>query len=143
MAKGETRYQRIHRLIREGQCGLLPLDLSCPCGVPLPMRCPKRGGPEQPHPDHPGRVGFLTCNGCQYNTDLFFDNRVCTHPKARQVAARWLAKAIHAWEAQHAPTAPARPKEADQAIKLQVPLRPSSPDPPRQEGPTQLTMRFA
>lgn len=45
MARGETRYQRIHRLIREGQCGLLPMDLTCPC--------PKRGGPDHPHPDHP------------------------------------------------------------------------------------------
>jgi hypothetical protein len=45
VAKGETRYQRIHHLIREGQCGLLPLDFTCPC--------PKRGGPDHPHSDHP------------------------------------------------------------------------------------------
>jgi hypothetical protein len=53
-------------------------------------------------PTHPGRVGFLTCNGCQYNTDLYFDNRVCTHPNARQTATRWLADAIHAWEEKQA-----------------------------------------
>ena len=84
MAKGETRYQRIHRLIREGQCGLLPLDLTCPC--------PKRNGPDHPHSDHPGKVGFLTCRGCDHHADVYFNNRVCTHPKARQVAARWLAE---------------------------------------------------
>jgi hypothetical protein len=132
MARGETRYQRIHRLIREGQCGLLPLDLTCPC--------PKRGGPDHPHSDHPGKVGFLTCRGCEYHADIYFDNRVCTHPKARQVAARWLAEAIRAWEEQQAPATPTRPKQADQTTKLQTSICRSSPDPPRQEGSTQLTM---
>jgi hypothetical protein len=130
--QGETRYQRLDRLIEQGLCGLLPLDFSC--------LCPRLNGPERPHADHPGRVGFLTCNGCQYNTDLFFTNRVCTHPQARQVAARWLAEAIRTWEEQHTLTSPARPEEADQAIRLQVPLPPSCPDPPKQEGPTQLSM---
>ena len=92
--KSETRYQRILRLIEDGECGLLPLNYTCPC--------PRRNGPEQPHPDHPGKVGFLTCSGCQYNTDLYLDNRVCTHPQARQVAARWLAEAIRAWEERQA-----------------------------------------
>ena len=92
--KHETRYQRILRLIEDGECGLLPLNFSCPC--------PKSGGPEHPHPDHPGKVGFLTCSGCRHNTDLYLDNRVCTHPKARQVAARWLADAIRAWEERQA-----------------------------------------
>ena len=132
MAKGETRYQRIQRLIREGQCGLLPLDFTCPC--------PLRGGPDQPHPEHPGKVGFLTCRGCEYHADIDFDNRVCTHPKARQVAARWLAEAIRAWEEQQAPATPTRPKQADQTTKLQTSICRSSPDPPRQEGSTQLTM---
>ena len=88
--KHETRYQRILRLIEDGECGLLPFDLSCPC--------PRRGGPEHPHVDHPGQVGFLTCNGCRHNTDLYLNTRVCTHPRARQVANRWLAEAIKAWE---------------------------------------------
>jgi hypothetical protein len=132
MAKGETRYQRIHRLIREGQCGLLPLDLTCPC--------PKRNGPDHPHSDHPGKVGFLTCRGCDHHADIYFDNRVCTHPKARQVAARWLAEAIRAWEEQHDPMTTTKPEQADQTAKLQAPTSPSSPDPPRQEGPTQLPM---
>ena len=132
MARGETRYQRIHRLIREGLCGLLPLDLTCPC--------PKRNGPDHPHSDHPGKVGFLTCRGCDHHADVYFDNRVCTHPKARQVAAKWLAEAIRAWEEQHAQTATAKPREPDQATDSPIPLSPSSPDPPRQEGPTQLPM---
>ena len=132
MARGETRYQRIHRLIREGQCGLLPLNFRC--------RCPKKGGPPHPHPEHPGKVGFLTCRGCEHHADIYFDNRVCTHPKARQVAARWLAEAIRTWEEQHAKAAPAEPEDADQAIKLRIPSLPSSPDPPREEGPSQLTM---
>ena len=92
--KHETRYQRIQRLIEDGDCGLLPLNFSCPCA--------KRGGPEHPHPDHPEKVGFLTCNGCQYNAGLYVDNRVCTHPQARQMAARWLAEAIKAWEEREA-----------------------------------------
>ena len=132
MAKGETRYQRIHRLIREGLCGLLPLDLTCPC--------PKRAGPDHPHSDHPGKVGFLTCRGCDHHADVYFNNRVCTHPKARQVAARWLAEAIRAWEEQHDPMITAKPEQADKITELQAPTSPSSPDPPRQEGPTQLPM---
>ena len=132
MAKGETRYQRIHRLIREGQCGLLPLDLTCPC--------PKRNGPDHPHSDHPGKVGFLTCRGCDHHADVYFDNRVCTHPKARQVAARWLAEAIRAWEEQHDPITTDKPEQSDATTKLQAPTSPSSPDPPRHEGPTQLPM---
>ena len=99
--RGETRYQRIHRLIRNGQCGLLPLDFSC--------RCPKRGGPAHPHPEHPGRVGFRTCLGCRYSADIYFDTRVCTHPGARQIAAKWLDDAIRAWE-------------KDQAKKVQLTL---------------------
>ena len=88
----ETRYQRIHRLLKDGECGLLPFDFSCPC--------PKRGGPQDPHPDHPGLVGFLTCSGCAYNTDIYFNNHVCTHPNAQAVVAKWLADTIKAWEAQ-------------------------------------------
>lgn len=95
--KHETRYQRNQRLVEDGECGLLPLDLSC--------SCPKRGGPEQPHPDHPGKVGFLTCNGCPHNIDLYFNQRLCTQPNARQTAARWLAEAIRRWEEAQAPTA--------------------------------------
>ena len=95
--KHETRYQRLFRLIERGQCGLLPLDHTCPC--------PRRSGPEQPHVDHPGKVGFLTCNGCPHNADLFLDNRVCTHPNARETAARWLAEAIRRWEEEQAPQA--------------------------------------
>ena len=132
MAKVETRYQRIHRLIREGQCGLLPLDLTCPC--------PKRSGPDHPHSDHPGKVGFLTCRGCDHHADVYFDNRVCTHPKARQVAARWLAEAIRAWEEQHDPMTTTKPEQADETTKLLTPMSPSSPYPLRQEGPTQLPM---
>ncbi len=132
MSKGETRDQHIYRLMREGQCGLLPLDFSCPC--------PKRNGPDQSHPDHPGQVGFLTCQGCEYQAGLHFNNRVCTHPQARQVAARCLAEAIRAWEEQHAPAATATPRKVGQTTEPQAPLCPSSPDPPRQEGPTQLTM---
>ena len=81
-SRRETRYQRIHRLMKDGACGLLPFDFSCPC--------PKRSGPEDPHPDHPGLVGFLTCRGCTYNTDIYFNGRVCTHPNARRVAAKRL-----------------------------------------------------
>ena len=132
MAKGETRYQRIHRLIHEGQCGLLPLDLTC--------SCPKRGGPDHPHSNHPGKVGFLTCRGCDHHADVYFNNRVCTHPKARQVAARWLAESIRAWKEQHDPMATTKPAQAGETTKLQAPTSPSSPDPPRQEGPTQLPM---
>jgi len=84
-----TRHQRILSLIEDGECGLLPLDFSCPC--------PRRGGPAHPHPEHPGRVGYLTCSGCRHNNDLYFTNRVCIHPQARRVAARWLAEAITAW----------------------------------------------
>jgi hypothetical protein len=47
--KSETRYQRILRLIEDGECGLLPLNYTCPC--------PRRNGPEHPHPSHP--VGLL------------------------------------------------------------------------------------
>ena len=87
-----TRYQRILRLIEDGECGLLPLDFSC--------RCPRRAGPPHPHPEHPGQVGHLTCSGCCHNADLYFTTRVCTHPQARQVAARWRAEAIQRWEAE-------------------------------------------
>jgi hypothetical protein len=132
MAQGETSYQRIQRLIQQGQCGLLPLDFFC--------SCPKRGGPDVPHPDHPGRVGFLTCQDCEHQAGLYFDNRVCTHPQARQVAARWLADAIRTWEEQQAQTTTATPRRTDQPTRPQAPLLPSSPDPPRQEEPTQLTM---
>ena len=132
MARGETRYQRIHRLIEEGQCGLLPLDLTC--------TCPRRNGPNAPHPDHPGKVGFLTCHGCEHHVGSYFKNRVCTHPRARQVAARWLAEAIRAWEEKHTPTTPARSEQEGEAPKRQTSLSPSSPDPPRQKGSTQLTM---
>jgi hypothetical protein len=59
-------------------------------------------GKSMSKPTHPGRVGFLTCSGCRYNTDLYLDNRVCTHPGARQVARRWLAEAIKAWEERQA-----------------------------------------
>ncbi len=97
--KHETRYQRNLRLIEERKCGLLPLDYSCPC--------PRRNGPERPHSDHPGRVGFGTCNGCKFNTDLFFTNRLCTHPNANQTASRWLAEAIRRWEESQAQ--PAQP----------------------------------
>jgi hypothetical protein len=132
MARGETRYQCIQRLIREGQCGLLSLDFTCPC--------PKRNGPDHPHPEHPGKVGFLTCQGCEYHADIYLNNRVCTHPRARHVAARWLAEAIRAWEEQQGPATTAKPEQADETTKLQAAVSPSSPDPPRQEGPTQLTM---
>ena len=132
MARGETRYQRIHRLIREGQCGLLPLDLTCPC--------PKRGGPDHPHSDHPGKVGFLTCRGCEHHADIYFDNRVCTHPKARQVAARWLAGAIRPWEEQHAQPSPTKSQKAHQVTGPQASLPTSSPDPPARERPAQLAM---
>jgi hypothetical protein len=135
MARGETRYQRVHRLIREGLCGFLPLDLSC--------SCPKPRGPDHPYPEHPGKVGFLTCQGCDHRAGIHFNNRVCTHPRARQVAARWLAEAIRAWEEQQAPATLARSEQEDKAPKLQTSLSPSSPDPPRQDGPTQMTMRFA
>lgn len=99
-----------------------------------------RGGKTMGKPTHPGKVGFLTCRGCGHHVDLYFDNRVCTHPKARQVAARWLAEAIRAWEEQHTPTVLTRPREPEQATSSQIPASPSSPDPPKQEGPTQLTM---
>jgi hypothetical protein len=92
--KRETRHQRIFRLLREGQCGLLPFDLSCPC--------PRRDGPERPQPDHPGRVGFLTCHGCQHNAGLFFTSRVCMHANARQTSTRWLGDTIRAWEEEQA-----------------------------------------
>ena len=92
--KHETRYQRIHRLIEDGECGLLSLDFSCPC--------PRRGGAEQPHSDDPGKVGFLTCKGCKYNADVYLDNHVCTHPDARRKAARWLADAIRRCEEEQA-----------------------------------------
>lgn len=91
MTKSETRHQRIDRLIREGACGLLPTDWSAPC--------PKRGGPEKPDGRHPAMVGFLTCSGCPHNDGLwYFEQVVCTHPGARQVASRLLAEALRHWE---------------------------------------------
>jgi len=132
VSRSETGYQRIHRLIREGQCGLLPLDLSC--------SCPRRNGPTQPQPQHPGRVGFLTCQECEHQAGLYFDNRVCTHPQARQVAARWLAETIRTWEEQHAQTAAATLCERGPATGPQAALSSSSPDPPREKGPSQLSM---
>jgi hypothetical protein len=88
-------------------------------------------------------VGFLTCQGCEHHAGIHFNNRVCTHPRARQVAARWLAEAIRAWEEQQAPATPARSEQEDKAPKRQTSLSHSSPDPPGQEGPTQMAMRFA
>ena len=93
--KHETRYQLIYRLIEEGRCGLLPVDRHYPCP------CPRRDGPKRPNSDRPGMVWYRTCSGCRYFADLYFDNHVCTHPKARQAAARWLADAIRHWEKQH------------------------------------------
>jgi hypothetical protein len=132
MATGETRYQRIQRLVGEGKCGLLPLDFTCPS--------PRRDGPPHPHVDHPGKVGSLTCQECAHRAGLYFDTRVCTHPQARQVAARWLADAIRHWKQQQGQTAPAKPEPAAPAPGIQAPLAASSPDPPRREGPTQLSM---
>ena len=98
MTKSETRHQRIERLIREGQCGPLPTDFSAPC--------PSRGGPEQPDARHPGRVCFLTCSGCTSNEGCwYFEQVVCTHPGARQVASYLLAEALRRWEESQAPKA--------------------------------------
>lgn len=98
MSKTETRHQRIERLLREGQCGLLPTDFSA--------ACPKRDGPERPDDRHPGMVGFLTCSGCASNEGCwYFEQVVCTHPGARQVASRLLAEALRRWEESQAPKA--------------------------------------
>ena len=98
MSKAESRYQRIDRLIREGQCGLLPTGFSAPCA--------QRGGPEQPDERRPGMVGFLTCSGCPHNDGpWYFQQVVCTHPGARQVASRLLADALRRWEETQAPKA--------------------------------------
>ncbi len=98
MSKSETRHQRIERLIREGGCGLLPTDFSAPC--------PKRAGPEQPDDRHPGMVGFLTCSGCpNHEGPWYFEQVVCTHQGARQVASRLLAEALRRWEESQAPKA--------------------------------------
>jgi hypothetical protein len=132
MAQGETRYQRIQRLLREGQCGLLPLDLTCACA--------KRGGPDHAHPDYPGKVGFLTCQGCQHHAGLYFENQVCTQPHARRVAARWLAEAIRAWEAAHTRATAAPPRGCSRGIQPQVAGTPSSPDAPQRQAPAQLAM---
>ena len=94
--KHETRYQRTLRLIEDGECGLLPMDRQFPCP------CPRRDGPERPDPDRPGMVWYRTCSGCRYFADLYLDNRVCTHPKARKVANQWLADAIRRWEEEQA-----------------------------------------
>jgi hypothetical protein len=65
---------------------------------------------------------------------------VCTHPQARQMAARWLAEAIRTWEEQHAQMAAATPRETGPAARPQAALPSSSPDPPGEEGPSQLSM---
>jgi hypothetical protein len=94
----ETRRQRLCHLIEERRCGLLPTDLSC--------SCPKRGGPEHPRNGHPGKVGHLTCSGCKYyDGPWYFKQQVCTHPRARQTAAQWLAEALRRWEEAQAPKA--------------------------------------
>jgi hypothetical protein len=130
MSRSETRYQRILRLIRDGQCGLLPLDLTLPC--------PKRGGPEQPQAEHPGKVGLGTCRGCEHQAGLHFHSRVCTHPNARQVAARWLAEAIRRSEEPGAASAITAPRSAAFPATAQAPA--SDPDLPKREEPAQLKM---
>lgn len=98
MSKTETRHQCIDRLIREGACGLLPTDFSSPC--------PRKGGPEQPDDRHLGKVGFLTCSGCEHNAGPWYHEQVvCTHPGARQIASRLLAEALRRWEESQAPKA--------------------------------------
>jgi hypothetical protein len=94
--KHESRYQRTQRLIEERQCGLLPVDPAFPCP------CPKRNGPEHPHPDHPGMVWCRACSGCKYFVDLYLNSHVCTHPNAHQTASKWLADALRCWEEQQA-----------------------------------------
>ena len=53
-----------------------------------------------PDPEHPGKVGWGTCIGCRYSTDMHFHNKVCTHPKAHEVAAKWLGAKIKAYKEQ-------------------------------------------
>lgn len=74
------------RLISQGLGAVLFLDFSEPC--------PKRGGPDHPHPDHPGLVGYLTCRGCRYRGPSYLDGFVCTHDGARAVAAAALRRAV-------------------------------------------------
>ena len=105
-----TRDQLVTWKMQNGECGLIRPDWE--------TVCPKRGGPVNPNPAHPGKVGFpgadgyCTCSGCQDFLGLEFDNYVCTHPNAHAVAARALAEAIRRWEeAQGLVTAkPAPPK---------------------------------
>ena len=91
-----TRDQLVAWKMQQGECGLIRQDFS--------TKCPKRQGPVNPHPDHPGKVGFpgengyCTCSGCPYFLGLELDSYVCTHPNARAVSARALAEAIQRWE---------------------------------------------
>ena len=89
--KNQTRHQLIDEMIHQGQCGLLAIDFSAPCS--------KRDGPERPDERHPGRIGFLTCNGCAHNAGpWYFQQVVCTHRGARQVASQCTADALRRWE---------------------------------------------
>ena len=107
-----TRDQLVAWKMQNGECGLIRPDWQAPC--------PKRGGPVNPHRDHPGKVGFpgengyCTCSGCQHFLGLELDNYVCTHPNAHAVAARALAEAIRRWEeAQGMHTAASIPQQSE------------------------------
>lgn len=95
MPKNPTRRQLIAWIIQSKEGGLLRNDFSA--------SCPKRGGPDEPNPEYPGKVGFpggkgfSTCNGCKYFHGTEFNNIICTHSGANQAASRALAEGIRAW----------------------------------------------
>jgi hypothetical protein len=96
VARSKARRQLISEALNGGQGAVMSRDYTTPC--------PKRGGPERPHPDHPGKIGFGTCSGCKYDLGLFFRGTVCTHPKARQVSAQAMAEAVKEEEGQQQPS---------------------------------------
>lgn len=48
--------------------------------------------------DHPGMVGFGTCNRCRTSLGLFEFGTVSTHPKAKQISTQAMAEAVKEFE---------------------------------------------
>ena len=129
LPKNPTRDQLIAWLQQTGGCGLLLADFS--------TRCPKRGGPVNPNPEHPGLVGFpgengyCTCSGCEHFLGLDWNNYVCKHPGARAVAARALGERIRQWE--ESQTRADRPEP-------QVEAKEAEPQPAPEQHQVQMTL---
>lgn len=84
--KNLTPEQKKHRLVHEEGKTVLPY-------WNYTADCPKRGGPSNPHPEYPGKIGLFTCSGCKFNKGFYALGRICTHQYAKRVSAEMIRKA--------------------------------------------------